>query len=552
MTLDVGGVNDAPVAQADVGSTTEDAILTVSAANGVIQSGAAPAGRDSDVDGDSLAVSAVSFGNTVGKVGSPIAGAFGTLTLNADGSYSYVPNAAAQALDTGESDRDIFTYTVTDPAGKTATTTLTITVTGVNDGPVAIDDSALTPVGTPVTIPVLGNDTDPDGEPLTVTQVDGKPISPGNPVSLTDPVGNPIGTVALNPDGTLTFTPAPGYEGPVDFPYTVTDGTTTDTGNVHVVVSSTNRPPVADDNYVQGIEGTPVTFDPRSNDYDPDTDPIAITQINGKPIAVGSPITLPEGTVALNPDGTLTFTPAKNFDGPVTFEYTIADGRSGTDTAKVVINVAPLDNSPAANDDVATTPEDTPVLVDVLANDKDLDGEKLTITEIDGQPAVVGTPVTITDDQGTPIATVTLTPEGKLNVVPAPNYNGPIEFPYTVTDGDTPVEATVTVNVTPVNDAPVANDDKATVPGDTPTTLDVLGNDTDPDKDPLTISEINGQPVTPGTPVELIDPVTKQPVGTVTVTPEGKITFNPAPGTEGPVTFEYTVKGPPVRPTRPP
>ncbi|MFD2451598.1 Ig-like domain-containing protein [Ideonella paludis] len=249
------------------------------------------------------------------------------------------------------------------------------------------------------------------------------------------------------------------------------------------MVSSTNRPPVADDNYVQGIEGTPVTFDPRSNDYDPDTDPIAITQINGKPIAVGSPVTLPEGTVALNPDGTLTFTPAKNFDGPVTFEYTIADGRSGTDTAKVVINVAPLDNSPAANDDVATTPEDTPVLVDVLANDKDLDGEPLTITEIDGQPAVVGTPVTITDDQGTPIATVTLTPEGKLNVVPAPNYNGPIEFPYTVTDGDTPVEATVTVNVTPVNDAPVANDDKATVPGDTPTTLDVLGNDTDPDKD---------------------------------------------------------------------
>ncbi|MFD2451597.1 Ig-like domain-containing protein [Ideonella paludis] len=58
--------------------------------------------------------------------------------------------------------------------------------------------------------------------------------------------------------------------------------------------------------------------------------------------------------------------------------------------------------------------------------------------------------------------------------------------------------------------------------------------------------------MTPGTPVELIDPVTKQPVGTVTVTPEGKITFNPAPGTEGPVTFEYTVKGPPVRPTRPP
>ncbi|MFD2451596.1 Ig-like domain-containing protein [Ideonella paludis] len=540
MTLDVGGVNDAPVAQADVGSTTEDAVLTVSAANGVIQSGAAPAGRDSDVDGDSLAVSAVSFGNTVGKVGSPIAGAFGTLTLNADGSYSYVPNAAAQALDTGESDRDIFTYTVTDPAGKTATTTLTITVTGVNDGPVAIDDSALTPVGTPVTIPVLGNDTDPDGEPLTVTQVDGKPISPGNPVSLTDPVGNPIGTVALNPDGTLTFTPAPGYEGPVDFPYTVTDGTTTDTANVHIVVSDNNRPPQAGDNVVDGQEDTPVTFDPRSNDFDPDTDPLTITEINGQPIEPGQSVDLPQGKVSMNPDGTLTFTPKDNFTGPVTFDYTVEDGRGGSDVAQVTINVANTNDLPEGTDNTRGTAEDTAyVLKTEDFGFKDVDGDTFAGVRIDkvptagtltlnGQAVAAGQFVSAQD-----IA------DGKLQYVPAANENGrPYgSFDFSVQDSQGSFDAkpnTFTLNVGELDDSPSAVNDTATTAEDTAVIVDVLKNDSDPDKeDTLSIVAIDGQPAVVGQPVSISkDGVV---IATVTLTADGKLSVLPAPNynTEG-------------------
>ena len=258
VTLDVGGVNDAPTAVADVGSTDEDTALVVSAADGVIKG----AGTDTDPDGDSLSVSAVSFGATSGTVGQPLDGAWGSLTLNADGSYTYTPNAAAQALDDSESQVDVFTYTVTDPSGLTSTTTLTLTVTGRNDAPVAIDDSATTPEDTPVTINVLGNDSDPDGEPLTITEINGQPVVPGTPITLFDAVDNPIGEVTLNPDGTLTFDPVPNYNGPVDFTYTVSDGTATDVGNVHIVVDDLNDPPTARDETVAGVEDAPVSFDP--------------------------------------------------------------------------------------------------------------------------------------------------------------------------------------------------------------------------------------------------------------------------------------------------
>ena len=361
VNIDVGGVNDAPVAAPDVGSTNEDTSLVVTAANGVINGAA---GKDSDPDGDSLAVSVVKFGATTGTVGQPLAGAWGSLTLNADGSYSYTPNSAAQGLDDGESRTDVFTYTVTDPTGQTATTTLTITVTGRNDAPVAIDDSGTTPKDTPVTLDLLGNDSDPDGDPLEITEINGTPVTVGTPVEILGSDGNPIGEVTLNPDGTVTFDPAPGYEGPVDFEYTVSDGTAEDTANVHLVIDDgLNLPPDANDNTVNAFEDSPVTFDPRSNDSDPDGDPLTITQVNGQPINPSTPVTLPEGTLTMNPDGSLTFTPNANFTGPVDFTYTIADGKGGTDTATVTLNVQPINDLPAGADVLRTTAEDVPYTV---------------------------------------------------------------------------------------------------------------------------------------------------------------------------------------------
>ncbi|TXC65685.1 hypothetical protein FSC37_05355 [Piscinibacter aquaticus] len=137
------------MAVANAGSVNENATLSTTAATGVLA-------NDSDADaGDS--VSAVSFGATSGTVGSALAGTYGTLTLNSDGSYTYVANRpAAEALVGGQVVTESFAYTVRDASGATATTTLTFTVTGTNDmptitGPLAgavQEDGTLTSNGT--------------------------------------------------------------------------------------------------------------------------------------------------------------------------------------------------------------------------------------------------------------------------------------------------------------------------------------------------------------------------------------------------------------------
>ncbi|WP_418315391.1 Ig-like domain-containing protein [Piscinibacter sakaiensis] len=658
----VGGVNEAPIANPDTDTINEDSTLVRPAAEGVIQ-GRSPAARDFDPDGDTIAVSAVNgFAASVGKA---VAGTWGTLTLNADGSYRFQPNDAANGLDDGESEIDQFSYTITDGTLST-TTTLTITVTGVNDGPVAVDDSAVTPENTPVIVPVLANDIDVDGDALTVTQVNGKPINATTPVDLFDtaPTPNKIGTVTINSDGTLTFTPVRLFNGPVKFDYTVSDGTATDVGTVRIVVDDVNDPPDARDDVIRFTEDTVTAFDPRANDIDVDGDQLTITAVNGTPISLGSPpIQLANGTIRMvegNTPGTtqLSWSPNENFNGSQKFNYTISDGRGGSDTAEVTlqgipvndppagtdaeestpedvpytvtvanfgfsdpdvgdtfaavridtlpakgslqldgvavvagalitvdkiaagslkfvpvkdengspyasftfsvqdsggafdptpntltINVTPVSDTPAAGDDVAITPEDTPVLIDVLANDSDADGDVLTIQAVNGTPVTVGGPgVFVVGPNGTTQGTVTLVIEAgkeQLLFTPAKDYNGPANFNYTISDGLTPVTAEVAVTVTPVNDPPDAVNDTVNTPERTPITINVLGNDTDVDGDTLTITTVNGTPITLGQPVTV-------PNGSVTLINDPsdggkpKLVFTPDPAVQGPVTGSFT------------
>ena len=130
-------VNDDPAANPDINTTDEDTALVVSAANGVITSAGRAAGVDTDVDGDTLTVSSV--GNSSTNVGGTLQGAWGALVLNADGSYRYTPNAAAQALQDGQSRDDVFAYSISDGQGGSASSTLTITVTGKSEGGPVID-----------------------------------------------------------------------------------------------------------------------------------------------------------------------------------------------------------------------------------------------------------------------------------------------------------------------------------------------------------------------------------------------------------------------------
>ncbi|MBV2235540.1 MAG: tandem-95 repeat protein, partial [Sterolibacterium sp.] len=425
VTVSVGAANDAPEAQPDANSTDEDTTLVVNAANGVIQN---LAGQDSDPNGDSLSVSEITFGTTVGKVGQPIEGAWGTLTLGVDGSYTYVPNANAQTLKDGQSVADVFNYTVKDPAGLTASTTLTITVTGINDAPQVADERVVTGKDASITIPVLDNDSDPEGDPLQIIEIDGQPVSGAPGTSI--PVDN--GTVTLTPEGEVIFTPDSGYEGPVTFEYTVSDGSKTAEGKVTVIVSDVNNPPVARDDRVVGLEDSPLNFDPRSNDGDRDGDLLTITEINGEPIDKDRPYTLPgQGVITINSNGKLTFTPEPDYNGTFEFDYTISDGRGEEARATVQVVIQPVNDPPLAPPVSVNTAYQVPVTDRVTGTD--VDGDELTYT------------VTAGPDKGT----VIIDPEtGVFTYTPHPGATGQDTFFVTVADGQGgEVVTTVTVTI---------------------------------------------------------------------------------------------------------
>ncbi|MCA9676404.1 MAG: tandem-95 repeat protein, partial [Myxococcales bacterium] len=208
-----------------------------------------------------------------------------------------------------------FEYTVSDGAA-TDTGLVTVTVTAVNDPPVAVDDARSTAEDTAVAITgasLVANDTDIDGGALSVTAV-------GNAVN---------GTVALAA-GTVTFTPAANFNGAASFEYTVSDGAATDVGLVTVTVTAVNDPPVAVDDSRSTLQDTPIAITGASlvaNDTDADGDALTVT-------AVGNAL---NGTVALAA-GTATFTPTAGFSGTASFEYTVSDG-AATDTGLVTVTV---------------------------------------------------------------------------------------------------------------------------------------------------------------------------------------------------------------------
>nr|WP_250645642.1 Ig-like domain-containing protein [Salidesulfovibrio onnuriiensis] len=474
VAVGVTPVNDGPVAVDDTATTAEDTPVTIDVLS-----------NDTDVEGDALSVA-----TDAGKAPTAL---HGTVTVNADGTLTYTPAANYNGPDT-------ITYTVSDGQGGESTATVAVGVTPVNDGPVAVDDTATTAEDTPVTIDVLSNDTDVEGDALSVATDAGKA-----PTAL-------HGTVTVNADGTLTYTPAANYNGPDTITYTVSDGHGGEsTATVAVGVTPVNDGPVAVDDTATTAEDTPVTIDVLSNDTDVEGDALSVVTDAGK-----APTAL-HGTVTVNADGTLTYTPAANYNGPDTITYTVSDGHGGESTATVAVGVTPVNDGPVAVDDTATTAEDTPVTIDVLSNDTDVEGDALSV---------------VTDAGKAPTAlhgTVTVNADGTLTYTPAANYNGPDTITYTVSDGQGGEStATVAVGVTPVNDGPVAVDDTATTAEDTPVTIDVLSNDTDVEGDALSVATDAGK-----APTALH--------GTVTVNADGTLTYTPAANYNGPDTITYTV-----------
>ncbi|GLT20710.1 hypothetical protein GCM10007933_01610 [Zoogloea oryzae] len=595
-TVNIAPVNDPATVSAGAGTVKEDTPAQTTASG-------------------TLTITDPDAGEAAFQPQTNTAGTYGSFTIAADGAWSYTldntkPNV--QALKEGETHTETFTVQSIDGTP----TTVTITVVGTNDGPVANPDTAATNEDTPVTFAVLGNDSDPDGDTLTVT------------AATVDPAK---GTVTVNPDGTLSFTPANNVNGPVTVTYTIDDGkggTTTGIATINVApqpdnavlgtgagtvkedspaqsstsgtltitdpdageaafqpqtnvagtygsfnvaatgawsyaidntkpnvqalkegethtetftvqsidgtpttvtitVVGTNDGPVANPDTASTNEDTPVTFAVLGNDTDPDGDTLTVTAATVDPA---------KGTVTVNPDGTLSFTPAANVTGPVTVTYTIADGHGGTTTGIATVNIAPINDDPLARNDVngLVKTDSLPATGNVITNpagiDSDVDGDTLTVTTVAGAPVSGATVITGL------FGTLTIQADGQYSYIQdttnpavtglAPGATLQDSFAYTVEDGQGgSANAVLTINIAGANTPPVASPDTASTDEDKPVTFAVLGNDTDPEGDALTVTGAT------------VDP-TK---GTVTVNPDGTLSFTPATNVNGPVTITYTI-----------
>ncbi|HIF9076563.1 TPA: retention module-containing protein, partial [Photobacterium damselae] len=403
VTVNVTPVNDAPVGEDVTAETQEETAVT-----GQLTA--------TDVDGDNLTF----------KPGSNPEN--GSVTINADGSWEYVPN-------TDFNGEDSFTVVVDDGNGGSDTITVTVNVTPVNDAPVGEDVSAETQEETAVT-----------GQ-LTATDVDGDNLSfkPG-----TNPEN---GSVTVNPDGSWEYVPNPDFNGEDSFTVVVDDGNGgTDTITVTVNVTPVNDAPVGEDVSAETQEETAVTGQLTATDADGDN-------LTFKP---GSN---PEnGSVTVNPDGSWEYVPNPDFNGEDSFTVVVDDGNGGTDTITVTVNVTPVNDAPVGEDVSAETQEETAVTGQLTATD--VDGDNLTFKP--GSNPENGS--------------VTVNPDGSWEYVPNPDFNGEDSFTVVVDDGNGGTDTiTVTVNVTPVNDAPVGEDVSAETQEETTVTGQLTATDADGD-----------------------------------------------------------------------
>ncbi len=428
--------------------------------------------NDSDADGDNLRITGVT---------QPF---HGVVTIASSTTVSYTS-------DIDFAGTDPFTYTISDGYGGTSTAFVTVSVlTKPNTPPIANDDRATTLVNTPVTIDVLANDTDADGDNLSVIAVD--------PLLYDD-------TATIVPGG-IEYTVTSGFVGRRVFGYTVSDGRGgTDYATVDLAIrdGSVNILPVVVDDFATTTKDTPVQIDVLANDYDVDGDTLL-------PFTTSEPA---HGTVTGGHSSELfLYTPNPGFSGTDTFTYSVSDGQVTGTPSPATVTITVTNTPPITVNDTASTVEDTPLTIDVLANDTDADGDNLSVIAVDSPTTQGGTTTIVA---------------GEIVYQPASGYIGEDTFIYVVSDFDGGTDkATVTITVTAApNTPPVAVNDTASTVEDTPLTIDVLANDTDADGDNLSVIAVDSPTAQGGT------------AAIVT----GGIEYTPTGSYVGDDTFTYTV-----------
>ncbi len=467
VNITVTPVNDPPIAVNDNYSTPEDAVLNISAP-GVLA-------NDSDPESDPLSAIVVS---------TPL---HGTVTLNSNGAFAYQPAANYTGLDS-------FTYKARDLTAESGVATVSITVTPLNDAPLAADDNYSTDEDASLIIPlpgVLANDLDPDGDSI-ISVLASRPAH---------------GTLTLSTNGSFVFTPTDNYSGPDGFTYRASDA---QTNSNLAAVTLTIRPigdrPIANQDNFTTPENTALNVAAPgllANDTDADGDPLTA-------VLVSNPT---HGTLSLNADGSFTYVPTNHYTGLDSYTYRAADGATNSEPTAVIITVTPVNDPPEAANDQYLTAEDTVLNIPapgVLNNDSDLDGDALTAVLVTGPTH----------------GALSLASNGGFIYSPVTNFSGADAFSYRANDGvaDSAV-ATATIIVTPVNDPPAASDDVFTTPEDTAITIPapgVLANDTDPDGDVLSATLV-------GSPTH----------GSLALSANGQFTYTPTNHFHGLDTFTY-------------
>ncbi|MGE9379292.1 Ig-like domain-containing protein, partial [Escherichia coli] len=474
-TVNVTIANIAPVAHDDFTWTAEDTTLTRSAATGLLA-------NDSDDDNDALAITQFSTGTQIYAAGqtATLAG-MGDLTINADGSYTFVPvadwNGAVQPI----------LYQVSDGNGGFSVATLLLTVNPIAD---AVNDSVSTHADVPVVIDALDNDSFSNSD-QTITGV----------------TAAAHGTVTIE-NNTLVYRPNAGYVGSDTFDYTVTSGGKTETATVTVDVTNV-APRLTSVPTISTPEDTTLNSTAAqnllTNAHDDDGDALAVTEftVGGTRYLAGDTATLAGyGDLTIRADGSFTFVPVADWNGvPPAATYTISDGKDGgVSTATLAFSVTPVAD---AKDDTASTHAGVAVTIDALHNDSFSNADKAIIDVDQGQHGSV----TIEN--------------GQLVYRPVAGYVGQDTFTYTVESGG--VRETANVTVTLTNSVPVATGETVASPEDYEARGDLLLNDRDADGDPLFIAgfTVGGQTYQPG------DTARLPGVGELTIERNGGYRFTP-------------------------
>ena len=501
-SFQIEGINDAPIAVANTNAVLENGVIDLAAASSVL-------GDDVDAEGDALTVSSIRTGNVAatngaqGEIGSTLVGAYGVLTLNADGQYRYATTASAvDGLAAGATAVDVFTYTITDGA-LSASAELLITVTGVNDAPVAVTNANAVlengVIDLAAVSSVLGDDVDAEGDALTVSSIRTGNVAATN--GAQGEVGSTLvgayGVLTLNADGQYRYaTTASAVDGlaagatAVDvFTYTITDGALSASAELLITVTGVNDAPVAVANTNAVLENGVIDLAAASSvlgdDVDAEGDALTVSSIrtgnvaatNGAQGEVGSTLVGAYGVLTLNADGQYRYaTTASAVDGLAAgatavdvFTYTITDGALSA-SAELLITVTGVNDAPIAVANANAVLEngviDLAAVSSVLGDDVDAEGDALTVSSIrtgnvaatNGAQGEVGSTLvgaygvlTLNADGQYRYATTASAVDGLAAGATAVDV-----FTYTITDGALSASAELLITVTGVNDAPVA------------------------------------------------------------------------------------------------